>query len=459
MAPAARLSLTVARGVDAGKHVEADARAPLSIGTAADNGFVLSDPTVSRYHLELEASEAGVRVRDLGSSNGTYSGRSRLRDGDVPWDTALLLGDTVLVVSRAADAAAEAPRALPGFVTVSPRMLEVVRQVRRLAAFGGSVLVLGETGTGKELVARALHDEGPRRAGPFVVVDCGALPHALVESELFGHERGAFTGAVARHAGAFERARGGTVFLDEIGELSQTAQASLLGALERRRVRRVGGEREIELDVRVVSATHRDLRAEVNRAAFRADLYYRLAGALISLPPLRERPEDVPALVAHFTLDLAGAADALPAELVERWRLQHWAGNVRELRNAVERALAGELDAHPGYPMPAMPAAGGALEPADGGAAVERYRDARARGRRVRAVLRGGAARARPRQRVGGREARENGPPLPALAPQAVRSSLRRARAEVRVYCTYHRPGPSSGPVTQVTGSRSAQKR
>ncbi|HRG95887.1 MAG TPA: sigma 54-interacting transcriptional regulator [Polyangiaceae bacterium] len=377
-APAPRLSLTVARGVDAGRHVEAEARARVSVGTAADNGFVLSGPTVSRYHLELEATDDGVRVRDLGSSNGTFSGRSRLRDADLPWDAALRLGDTVLVVSRASDAATEAPPALPGLVTVSPRMLEVVRQVRRLAAFGGSVLVLGETGTGKELVARALHDEGPRRAGPFVVVDCGALPDALVESELFGHERGAFTGAVARHVGAFERARGGTVFLDEIGELPQSAQSSLLGALERRRVRRVGGERELELDVRVVSATHRDLRAEVNRAAFRADLYYRLAGALIALPPLRERPEDVPALVEHFTLDMAGAAAALPAEVIERWRVMHWAGNVRELRNAVERALAGETDTSalpgsaPGVDLDGPRATGG-----DG--AVERYRDARAR--------------------------------------------------------------------------------
>ncbi len=373
---AARLSLTVARGPDAGRHVDAEAGARVSVGSAADNGFVLSDPTVSRYHLEVEAAGDGVRVRDLGSSNGTFAGRARLRDADVPWDAALRLGDTVLVVSRAGEVATEAPPALPGLVTVSPRMVEVVRQVRRLAAFGGSVLVLGETGTGKELVARALHDEGPRRAGPFVVVDCGALPHALVESELFGHERGAFTGAVARHVGAFERARGGTVFLDEIGELPQTAQASLLGALERRRVRRVGGERELELDVRVVSATHRDLRAEVNRAAFRADLYYRLAGALVALPPLRERPEDVPALAEHFALDLAGDASALPSELVDRWRVMHWAGNVRELRNAVERALAGETDA------PSLPAPGAALdEPGatGGGGAVERYRDARAR--------------------------------------------------------------------------------
>ncbi len=375
----AQLSVTVARGVDAGKQLTAAPRARLSVGTAADNDFVLTDPTVSRYHLELEPGTEGVLVRDLGSSNGTHLGRARLVAAELPKDAQLRLGDTTLVVSLAGEARAEDAPTLPGMVCVSARMVEVVRQVRRLSGFAGSVLVLGETGTGKELVARALHDEGPRRAGPFVVVDCGALPHHLVESELFGHERGAFTGAVARHAGAFERAKGGTVFLDEIGELPQSAQAALLGALERRRVRRVGGEREIELDVRVVAATHRDLRAEVNRAAFRADLYFRLAGARVVLPPLRERPEDIPALVRHFARDATGSELALPPELVETWRVQHWAGNVRELRNAVERALAGDA-AEAGLaalgPEP-QPSPGAGAAGTDG--AVERYRDARAR--------------------------------------------------------------------------------
>jgi DNA-binding NtrC family response regulator len=368
------LSVTATRGPDAGKHHRAAPRERVSVGTAEDNDFVLVDATVSRYHLELEPTETGVRVKDLGSSNGTYLGRSRLFEAEVPPDSQLRLGDTFVVVSSAEQTLAVDAPEIPGLVTRSVRMHEVLRQVKRLASFPGSVLVLGETGTGKELVARALHDEGPRKKGPFVVVDCGALPHHLVESELFGHERGAFTGAIARHLGAFERAHGGTVFLDEIGELPTSAQAALLGALERKRVRRVGGDREVELDVKVVSATHRDLRAEVNRAAFRADLYFRIAAARVVLPALRERPEDIPLLVRHFAFETAGEEAIVPSELVEAWQRQHWAGNVRELRNAVERALSGDHDPSDMPPTGVPRATTSASD-----APVERYRDARAR--------------------------------------------------------------------------------
>jgi DNA-binding NtrC family response regulator len=237
------------------------------------------------------------------------------------------------------------------------------------------VLVTGETGTGKELVAKALHDKGPRARGPFVVVDCGALSPQLVESELFGHERGAFTGAVARHVGALERAHGGTVFLDEIGELPGPAQAALLGALERKRVRRVGGSAEIALDVRIVAATHRDLRAEVNRGTFRADLYYRIAGAHLSLPPLRERPEDIPLLVRRFAEEAGGSPDLVPESVVESFTRMHFAGNVRELRNAVERALALDLEGAAPLDPPARDEDRGAA----GETPVVRYRDARAK--------------------------------------------------------------------------------
>jgi len=216
------------------------------------------------------------------------------------------------------------------------------------------VLVIGESGTGKELVARGLHDLGRRAAGPFVAVDCAALSPALVASELFGHERGAFTGADRQHVGAFERAHGGTLFLDEIGELSAALQASLLGALERRRFRRVGGTADIAIDVRVASATHRDLRAEVNSGAFRLDLYYRLAVVTLALPPLRERPEDLELLVSHFLREAghAGPLDAVfPPATMRALATHRWPGNVRELRNLVEAALAmGEpppLDAAP----------------------------------------------------------------------------------------------------------------
>ncbi len=374
-----RISLTVTRGPNVGKHLRAEAGATVTVGSADDNDLALDDPTVSRYHLELTATAEGVRVRDLGSLNGTFSGATRLRDATVAAGAQLRVGDTVFVVSAATEAQTEEPPlAIPGLVFQSAPMHRVARAIRRLAAFGGSVLVEGETGTGKELVARALHSEGPRNKGPFVVVDCGALPGNLVESELFGHERGAFTGAAQRHPGAFERAHGGTLFLDEIGELPPHVQPALLGVLQRKELRRVGGTKEVAVDVHVVSATHRDLRAEVNRGTFRADLYYRIAAARIVVPPLRERRDDVVLLAEHFAREVAGAEGALPAELLAALPQQHWSGNVRELRNLVERTIAEGAEGAGGEP--AWPGDGdlGASSPRAEAPPVERYRDARA---------------------------------------------------------------------------------
>jgi DNA-binding NtrC family response regulator len=216
-------------------------------------------------------------------------------------------------------------------------------QVAKAARSDVSALVTGESGTGKELVARALHDLGPRRAGPFVTVDCGSLPPTLIGSELFGHEKGAFTGAERAHVGAFEAAHGGTVFLDEIGELQPAVQATLLGVLERRRLRRLGGRAEIAIDVRVVSATHRDLRAEVNRGGFRLDLFYRLAVVTLAVPALRERADDIPLLVEHFLRDAGWdgpVAQLISPQAMDALARLHYAGNVRELRNLVEAAVA-----------------------------------------------------------------------------------------------------------------------
>ena len=311
--------------------------------------------------------EDGIALVDLDSTNGTFVGGLRVRGATVPRGTQLRIGDTLLVVDGADGPAADPALDLPPMTIASERMREVARRVRAVAPLTGAVLVHGETGTGKELVAHAIHDLGPRHAGPFVTVDCGALPASLLEAELFGHERGAFTGADRARAGAFERADGGTIFLDEIGELPPPAQAALLGMLDRRRFRRLGGEREISVSLRIVSATNRDLRSEVNRGAFREDLFYRLAGARIALPPLRERREDIPALARRFALELTGDAAALDEATLATLAAQSWPGNIRELRAAVEQVLAfglGEL----GVPSPV---------PVEASELV-RYRDAKA---------------------------------------------------------------------------------
>jgi transcriptional regulator with PAS, ATPase and Fis domain len=220
-------------------------------------------------------------------------------------------------------------------------MSELFARLAEVAPSELNVLVSGETGTGKELVAQCLHQGSSRAQGPFVVFDCSAVAATLAESELFGHERGAFTGAVCGRAGVFEQAHGGTLLLDELGELPKDLQPKLLRVLERREVRRLGSSRVIPIDIRLVAATHRNLRAEVARGAFRDDLYFRVAGALLDVPPLRERLDDLPALVEHFLSEAAPPRDlrSVPAETWQQFRRHQWPGNVRELRNAVGRLL------------------------------------------------------------------------------------------------------------------------
>ena len=225
-------------------------------------------------------------------------------------------------------------------VTVSRAMHDVFSVIRKLAPTDVTVTLIGETGTGKDVFAHQVHDSSPRFAEPFVVFDCGAVPANLVESELFGHERGAFTGAHAEHTGAFERAEGGTLFLDEIGELPIELQPRLLRVLDNRRIRRVGGTRDRQIDVRIVAATNRDLGALVAVKQFRQDLYFRLAAAIVNLPPLRERLEDLPALVAGLLADLGRGQVTVVDSSLNALRAQAWPGNVRELKNALACALA-----------------------------------------------------------------------------------------------------------------------
>ena len=341
-----KLRVTVEGGADHGATATGDA---IAIGTSSDNGLALADPAVSRYHLELRRGPDGIAVVDLGSSNGTWIGGLRVERALVPAGTRLRIGDTTLAVDDGGQTVAPPTtetQAIPELVGESDAIREVGRLVHKLARVDSSVLINGETGSGKEVVARALHEASPRRAHELVVVDCGSLPATLISSILFGHEKGSFTGADQRRIGAFERASGGTILLDEIGELPLEVQPALLGVLERRQFTRVGGAQAITTDVRVLAATHRDLRAEVNAGRFRADLYYRLAVAKIAIPPLRERLEDLEPLARHFATRLTGRADLGPLSgMLTALRSHPWTGNVRELRNVVEAAVVmGEVD-------------------------------------------------------------------------------------------------------------------
>jgi two-component system response regulator GlrR len=327
------------------------AEAVCTIGSHPSNSLVLDDRSVSRFHAEVRADGSSVRLVDTDSTNGSVVDGVRvtgayLRDGSV-----VELGRVSLRVSLSGDRVAlplSTSERFGSLVGRSPAMRAVFALLERAAKSDATVLVEGETGTGKEAVAESLHAASTRKAAPFVVVDLSSIPANLVESELFGHERGAFTGAHARRIGAFEAASGGTIFLDELGELPADLQPKLLRVLEQRTVRRVGSNERIAIDVRVVAATNRALRRMVNEGTFRSDLYFRLAVLRTELPPLRERPDDLPLLVAAL-LDGLDASGTDRARLLEPAFLQRlangaWPGNVRELRNHIERCLVMEME-------------------------------------------------------------------------------------------------------------------
>jgi DNA-binding NtrC family response regulator len=344
LVPIRTLRVEVISGPDAGTLVETE-QETLTIGTAPGNALRLTDDTVSRFHLELAREEAGVRVIDLGSSNGTTCENIQMDRGIVPPGTELGLGRSRVRVTDGAGAAVEllAESELDDLHGETPSMRRLMAQIGTAAKATAPILIVGETGTGKELVARALHRYSDRSEGPFVTLDCSAQVETLIGSELFGHERGAFTGADRQRKGAFEQANHGTLFLDEIGELPAGLQPQLLGALERKRFKRVGGSHEIPVDVRLVAATNRDLRSEVNAGLFRSDLYFRLAVVVLRVPPLRERLTDIPLLVAHFLQESGQAgprASVVSDAQLLRLAAHAWPGNVRELRNWVEATLA-----------------------------------------------------------------------------------------------------------------------
>jgi DNA-binding NtrC family response regulator len=339
-------AVEVVSGPDRGKSAAASRRS-FEVGTDGGCDLVLVDPHVSRRHLRIDVEPSGPVLRDLGSTNGTRIGGVRVRVAPLDDGAVIECGESRLRFSHS-DApfrvALSESDAFEGLLGRSVPMRELFSLLERVAATDAAVLIEGETGTGKERVARAVHARSRRAARPFAVFDCAAVPPTLIEAELFGHEKGAFTGATERRAGVFERADGGTVFLDELGELALELQPKLLRVLESNEVWRVGASKATPIDARIVAATNRDLPARIAAGQFREDLYYRLAVVTVKVPPLRERRDDIPLLASHFAREhiFAGRDGGRGPgwEAIFDFMTAHdWPGNVRELRNVVERAV------------------------------------------------------------------------------------------------------------------------
>ncbi len=336
-------TLEVVDGTDKGKRLQTGARL-VRLGTSPECDLELDDNTTSRIHARIEVDLFGHRLVDNDSKNGCFVGDLRVRDAYLKPGAKIRIGGNTLVYapgSEEVEIALSRSTVFGKLIGQSASMREIFAILERIAPTDMTILVEGESGTGKELVADAVHKYSKRADGPFVVFDCSAVAQNLIESELFGHVKGAFTGAQQSRAGAFERASGGTLFLDEMGELPIDLQPKLLRALEQREVRPVGGDRPVKVDVRIVAATNRNLQKEVEAGNFRQDLYYRLAVLKIVLPPLRRRPEDVPLLVRHFLGEIetpSGEEVQVGYDTILKLQRHRWPGNVRELRNFVERA-------------------------------------------------------------------------------------------------------------------------
>jgi transcriptional regulator with PAS, ATPase and Fis domain len=313
------------------------------IGSASANDVVLDDPHASRFHCEIRRTSEGYLLRDLGSTNGTRVGEVVVKEGLLQSGATLIIGATRIQFladeGRLEEVEASPHQSFGDLVGRSVRMREVFGLLERIGPTDLTVLIGGETGSGKDVLARAIHQSSSRAKKPFVVFDCAAVAPSLIESELFGHKKGAFTGASESREGAFERANGGTLFLDEIGELSVDLQPKLLRALEQREVRAVGGQQEIPVDVRIIAASHRDLERQVRDGKLRQDLFFRISVVTVNVPPLRQRLEDLPLLVEAILLSIGRHVGVAPETMsvLERYE---WPGNIRELKNVIESAAA-----------------------------------------------------------------------------------------------------------------------
>ncbi len=324
-------------------------KSTFAIGAAPDNDLALDDSTVSRRHCEIEIFPDGHKIRDLGSTNGTIVQGVKVTEAFLDQGTEFQLGNTRFVfcpLPEQMEFGLSDKHAFGGMLGASMAMRHVFHLAERYAPTDATVLVEGETGTGKEVLAEEIHKHSARREKPFIIIDCASLGKDLVASELFGHMKGAFTGALADRMGAFECAHGGTVFLDEISELDPELQPKLLRVLEKREIKRVGSNETRSIDVRIVSATNKRLENEVNAGRFRDDLYFRLSVVRIEVPPLRQRKDDIAVLAAKFLADFCGD-DALKRvpdlrKTIELLKAHDWPGNVRELRNVIETASYGD---------------------------------------------------------------------------------------------------------------------
>ncbi|MBX3234456.1 MAG: sigma 54-dependent Fis family transcriptional regulator [Labilithrix sp.] len=335
------LKLVVVDGPDAGAEVPIDG--PSEIGAEPGCALVLSDPAVSRRHARVAIGNGNIVVTDLESRNGTFVGEARIREAELPIGSVLRIGKSLVAVQlrwRIREVPPSNARSFGDLYGESLAMREIFAILERVARSDVTVLVEGESGTGKELVARSIHRASRRASGPYVVFDCSAVPADLAESELFGHKKGAFSGATADRPGAFRSAHGGTLCLDELGELPLDLQPKLLRALENREVRAVGEDAPRKIDVRVIASTNRDLHAEVQRGRFRADLLYRLEVVRVRMPPLRARPDDIAGLVERLLENDLPPGDRIEGENLKKLAAYAWPGNVRELKNTLARAVA-----------------------------------------------------------------------------------------------------------------------